>query len=103
MLLESEEHARRTVADDPGRVAPYRDMEAALSHLGYIVLGMAWHPNARRAGALADRAREPLARIVAHSVRGSRLADEIHDDVRAVHEVITNWRRSSGGTQDPPG
>ena len=95
-LLESEEYARRTLADSPRRVAPYREMEATLSHLGYVVLGLAWHPDTRSAGALADRAREPLSRIKTHSVRGSRPAAEIHEDVLAVQRVITGWRRSSG-------
>lgn len=94
-LLESEEVARRALANDPVRVPPYRAMEQALSDLGYLVLGMAWHPDVREARSLAEQARTPLALIFAHSVRGDRSAEDIHRDVAAVGEVVHAWEPPS--------
>lgn len=91
-LLESAQIARRTDADDPGHVADYHEMERTLSRLGYLVLGLAWHPDTRAARGLSEQARAPLARILDHSVRGDRPAGDIHADVRAVADAVTTWR-----------
>lgn len=94
-VLESEEMARRTHADGGARVAPYREMEATLSQLGYLVLGLAWHPDTRRAHDLGVLARGPIDRILAHPVRQERPASDIHADVRDLHTALTTWRPDS--------
>ncbi|WP_226347091.1 hypothetical protein, partial [Agilicoccus flavus] len=42
-------------ADEPERIEAYRDMERALSGVGYTVLGLAWRPEAANGGELASR------------------------------------------------
>lgn len=87
-LLESDRIARRAAADDRAQVEPYREMERGLSDLGYLVLGLAWHPEARDLSTRAAEARAPLRDILTHPVRSARPADEIRPDIRRAELVL---------------
>ncbi|WP_141211161.1 FUSC family protein [Enemella dayhoffiae] len=56
------------------------------------LLGSCWHPQVSRARRAFGRASEPLQAINAHPVTRPRSAADIHADVLAVQDVITDWR-----------
>lgn len=91
-LLELEQQVNQSLADEPNRVRPYLEMFRAVATLGYLVLGSCWHPQVRRAREAFGRATEPLQAIKAHPVTRPRSAEDIHADVLAVQNVITDWR-----------
>jgi uncharacterized membrane protein YccC len=91
-LLEMEHGLGQAMADEPDRVAPYREMVEATATLGYLVLGACWHPQVRRARDAFGQAVGPLQSIKAHKITGRREPDEIHADVVTVQQVITEWR-----------
>lgn len=91
-LLESDRVGRRAATDDPDDVTPYRDMERRLSDLGYLVLGLAWHPEAHGLRDRAARARTPIAGILAHPVPAPRPADDISEHLAAAEDVLRATR-----------
>lgn len=92
-LLESDAVARRALADAPGHIAPYREMERALSHVGYLVLGAGWHPPAERQPARIRGAADALAEHLArHPARARRPADELTAELREVERLLTGAR-----------
>ncbi|TDO86172.1 putative membrane protein YccC [Enemella evansiae] len=91
-LLELEQQVNQSLADEPKRVRPYLEMFQAVATLGYLVLGACWHPQVRRAREAFGRATEPLQAIKAHPVTQPRSPEDIHADVLAVQNVITDWR-----------
>lgn len=91
-LLELDRGLAQALVDDPRRVMPYRMMVEQVATLGYLVLGACWHPQVRRARDAFDRAVDVLQAIKAHPITGARAAEDIEADVRAVKDVITDWR-----------
>jgi uncharacterized membrane protein YccC len=87
-LLESDLVARRALSDAPRQVEPYRQMERTLSHVGYLVLGAAWHS---RVAGERDRfaaAREALARVLGRPVTERRPAGELTTELGAVEQAL---------------
>lgn len=91
-LLELERGLTQALSDEPRNIGPYRAMIDQVATLGYLVLGACWHPQVRRAREAFGRAVEPLQAIKAHPINRHRAAEEIETDVRAVQQVITDWR-----------
>lgn len=91
-LLELERCLGQAMADEPKRVAPYRDMVEATTTLGYLVLGACWHPQVRKAREAFGQAAGPLQLIKAHKITRRRQPEEIRAEVLAVQQVITEWR-----------
>lgn len=88
-LLQSDQVARRALADAPEAVRPYRRMEELLATTAYLVLGATWNPRVRGQSELMARARVELSGLTDHPVTRSRDAAEITDDLRRVHAVLT--------------
>lgn len=88
-LLESDAVARRALADAPEQVGPFREMERVLSHVGYLVLGAAWHPRAADGRERFERARQELARTTGRPVTERRPAADLTAELRAVERALT--------------
>lgn len=88
-LLASDQVARRTLADAPEAVGPYRHMEELLASIGYLVLGATWNPRVRGQSELMARAREALSELTDHPVTRRRPAEDITDDLRRVRTILT--------------
>lgn len=87
-LLESDAVARRSLADAPGPIAPYREMERALSHVGYLVLGAAWHTRVAVDRERFTQARHVLAELVDQPARTDRPAAELIATLRRVEGAL---------------
>lgn len=84
--------ARRALADAPEHIGPYREMERTLSHVGYLVLGAAWHPRVAADRDRFGRARQALAVVIGRPVRVRRPADELTAELQEVERVLTGER-----------
>lgn len=91
-LLESDAVARRALADAPVHIGPYREMERTLSHVGYLVLGAAWHPQVAADRDRFVRAREALAEVTDRPVRVRRPATELTAELQEVERALTGER-----------
>lgn len=89
-LLSSDQVAHRALADAPTRVAPYREMEQLLAHIGYLVLGATWNPRMRGERERMVLARERLEAILDHKVTRTRAAADITADLRGVEAALTD-------------
>ena len=87
-LLASDRVAARTLADAPEVVAPYREMEQLLAHIGYLVLGATWNPRVRGERERMAEARDQLAHLTDHPVTRKRAAADITADLRRVQAVL---------------
>ena len=87
-LLASDQVAARTLADAPDVVAPYREMEHLLAHIGYLVLGATWNPRVRGERERMAEARTLLAEVTDHPVTHQRDAADIAADLRRVQTVL---------------
>lgn len=87
-LLQSDQVARRAVADAPDEVRPYRRMEELLATIGYLVLGATWNPRVRGQADLMAEARAALAGLTDHPVSRRRAAEDITADLRRVHAIL---------------
>lgn len=87
-LLASDQVAARTLADAPEVVAPYREMEQLLAHIGYLVLGATWNPRVRGERERMAEARDMLAELTDHPVSRKRSAEDITADLRRVQMVL---------------
>ncbi|WP_338747843.1 FUSC family protein [Janibacter alittae] len=88
-LLASDQVATRALADAPRAVAPYREMEQLLAHIGYLVLGATWNPRMRGERERMALARERLGGILDHKVSRTRSAAAIAAELRSVEEALT--------------
>ncbi|NYF99530.1 FUSC family protein [Janibacter cremeus] len=88
-LLASDQVALRTLADAPKVVAPYREMEQLLAHIGYLVLGATWNPRVRGERERMALARERLGGILDHKVTRTRAAADITTELRCVEAALT--------------
>lgn len=91
-LLESDAVARRALADAPRHIGPYREMERILSHVGYLVLGAAWHPQVATDRERFAQAREALAAVISRPVRVRRPAEELTAELREVERALVGHR-----------
>lgn len=87
-LIASDQVAARTVQDAPTAVAPYREMEQLLAHIGYLVLGATWNPRVRGERERMALARERLGGILDHKVTRTRAAADITAELRSVEEAL---------------
>lgn len=88
-LLASDQVASRAVHDAPEAVAPYREMEELLAHIGYLVLGATWNPRVRGERELMAEAREALSALTDHPVTRTRSAEDITAELRRVQQVLS--------------
>lgn len=88
-LIGSDVVATRTHADAPESVAPYREMEQLLAHIGYLVLGATWHPRVRGQRERMAAARRELSGLADHPVTRHRPAEEITAHLRRVQDALT--------------
>ncbi len=88
-LISSDAVASRTFADAPEAVAPYREMEQLLAHIGYLVLGATWHPRVRGQREQMAAARDALAELTDHPVTRHRPAEAITAQLRQVQEALS--------------
>lgn len=75
-----------------GAHRPYREMERTRSHVGYLVLGAAWHPRVAADRDRFGRARQALAVVIGRPVRVRRPADELTAELQEVERVLTGER-----------
>lgn len=87
-LISSDAVASRTLADAPEAVAPYREMEELLAHIGYLVLGATWHPRVRGQRERMAAARDELVELTDHPVTRHRPAEDITAQLRRVQESL---------------
>lgn len=88
-LISSDGVATRTFADAPEAVAPYREMEELLAHIGYLVLGATWHPQVRGQRERMAAARAELSALADHPVARKRPAADITRDLGRVEAALT--------------
>lgn len=88
-LISSDAVASRTLADAPAAVAPYREMEELLAHIGYLVLGATWHPRVRGQRERMAAARDALAALTDHPVTRQRPAEAITAQLRLVQAELS--------------
>ncbi len=89
-LIDSDVVATRTFADAPDSVAPYREMEQLLAHIGYLVLGSTWHPQVRDQRERMAAARDALSGLADEPVTRPRAAEEITAHLRRVQQALTD-------------
>lgn len=88
-LISSDVVASRAHADAPRSVAPYREMEELLAHIGYLVLGATWHPNVRGQRERMAAARDELVELTDQPVTRHRPAEDITAQLRRVQESLS--------------
>lgn len=88
-MLASDQVAARAVQDAPEAVAPYREMEELLAHIGYLVLGATWNPRVRGERERMAQARRALGALTNHPVTRTRSAEDLTAELRRVQQVLT--------------
>lgn len=89
-LIGSDVVATRAMTDAPHAVAPYREMEQLLAHIGYLVLGATWNPRVRGQRERMAEARSALGDLADHPVTRHRPAEDITEDLRRVQQILTD-------------